>query len=224
MAAGKMIFMTMFDGNAIGVYHVEPNGTRRRRAGADPGSLRHHRKTSSGSVIPMRRKVTKCWRRLFSTARRRGSLRLFARRNAEGRSAGLWRAARPARGRHKKLHRRAEGRGTRVHRRLLLWRLGGVGRCLPLRRADGGVQLLRQAGAGDGGRNTQMPDDLSFRKERHEHPMDGVEKLRAIHPDVPVYVYDAGHGFNSDRPTHRDETSAKLARERTLELFRANGG
>jgi carboxymethylenebutenolidase len=55
-------------------------------------------------------------------------------------------------------------------------------------------------------------------------PLEGVEKLKTKRPEVAVYVYDAGHGFNSERPTHHNATAAKLARERTLELFRKNGG
>ncbi|MDE2162290.1 MAG: dienelactone hydrolase family protein [Alphaproteobacteria bacterium] len=51
-------------------------------------------------------------------------------------------------------------------------------------------------------------------------PLDGVEKLKAKRPEVAVYVYEAGHGFNSDRPTHHDAAAAKLARQRTLDLFR----
>jgi len=51
-----------------------------------------------------------------------------------------------------------------------------------------------------------------------------VEKVRAAHPEVQVYLYDAGHGFNSDRRSDYHEPSARLARERTLALFRANGG
>ena len=55
-------------------------------------------------------------------------------------------------------------------------------------------------------------------------PLDGVRKVEAAHPEVPVYIYDAGHGFNSDRADHHNEAAAKLARQRTLDLFRKNGG
>ena len=48
--------------------------------------------------------------------------------------------------------------------------------------------------------------------------------MSAKHPEVPVYLYDAGHGFNSDRRADYHAESARLARERTLALFRANGG
>lgn len=53
-------------------------------------------------------------------------------------------------------------------------------------------------------------------------PMDGVDRLIArAWPKACVHVYDAGHGFNSDRRKDYHEPSADLARERTLELFEA---
>ena len=56
-------------------------------------------------------------------------------------------------------------------------------------------------------------------------PMDGVEALIAkAHPLAEVFVYEAGHGFNSDRRKDYHEPSADLARERTLTLFGACGG
>jgi carboxymethylenebutenolidase len=56
-------------------------------------------------------------------------------------------------------------------------------------------------------------------------PMDGVEALIAKeHPTAQIFVYDANHGFNSDRRKDYHEPSADLARERTLGLFAACGG
>lgn len=56
-------------------------------------------------------------------------------------------------------------------------------------------------------------------------PMEGVEKLiERAHPTAQIFVYDANHGFNSDRRKDYHEESADLARERTLGLFRACGG
>lgn len=56
-------------------------------------------------------------------------------------------------------------------------------------------------------------------------PMEGVEALIARnHPTAQVFVYEAGHGFNSDRRKDFHEPSADLARERTLALFKACGG
>ena len=68
------------------------------------------------------------------------------------------------------------------------------------------------------------PTILHFGEHDPGIPMEGVRKVAELHPGVPVHVYDAGHGFQSDRRTDYHEPSAKLARERTLALFRANGG
>jgi len=72
--------------------------------------------------------------------------------------------------------------------------------------------------------NPKCPTILHFGEKDHGIPMDAVEKIKTAHPDVKVFVYPAGHGFNSDRRADYDEASAKLAKQRTLELFRANGG
>jgi carboxymethylenebutenolidase len=72
--------------------------------------------------------------------------------------------------------------------------------------------------------NPKCPTILHFGRHDHGIPMEEVEKVKRLHPDVKVYLYDAGHGFNSDRRADYNEEAAKLARQRTLELFRANGG
>jgi carboxymethylenebutenolidase len=48
------------------------------------------------------------------------------------------------------------------------------------------------------------------------------KKIAAAHPEVPIYVYDAGHGFNCDMRQSYDGPSAKLARERSLEFLKKN--
>ena len=68
------------------------------------------------------------------------------------------------------------------------------------------------------------PTILHFGRHDHGIPMEGVEKVAKLHPEVGVHVYEAGHGFNSDRRTDYHAESAALARQRTLDLFRANGG
>ncbi|MGB5077474.1 MAG: dienelactone hydrolase family protein [Sphingorhabdus sp.] len=56
-------------------------------------------------------------------------------------------------------------------------------------------------------------------------PMESVESLIARnHPTAQIFVYDANHGFNSDRRKDYHAPSADLARERTLALFKACGG
>jgi carboxymethylenebutenolidase len=70
----------------------------------------------------------------------------------------------------------------------------------------------------------RCPVILHFGKTDASIPMEIVEQVRAAHPEVPVYVYDAGHGFNSDRRSDYHEDSARLARLRTLQLFQRAGG
>ena len=54
-----------------------------------------------------------------------------------------------------------------------------------------------------------------------EHiPMSGVEALTAKkYSHTEIYLYEAGHGFNSDRRADYHPESAKQARQRTLALF-----
>ena len=51
-------------------------------------------------------------------------------------------------------------------------------------------------------------------------PINGVEALIAKnHQTAQIFIYDANHGFNSDRRKDYHQPSADLARERTLALF-----
>ncbi|WP_244624662.1 dienelactone hydrolase family protein [Sphingomonas sp. So64.6b] len=71
----------------------------------------------------------------------------------------------------------------------------------------------------------RVPVILHFGRHDTGIPMEGVEKvIAADHPNATIYVYEAGHGFNSDRRKDYHEPSADLAKARTLELFAANGG
>ncbi|HXV00159.1 MAG TPA: dienelactone hydrolase family protein [Caulobacteraceae bacterium] len=54
-------------------------------------------------------------------------------------------------------------------------------------------------------------------------PPDVIARIGEAHPDVPLYLYDAGHGFASDR-ADRHADSARLAWLRTLQLFARHGG
>lgn len=55
-------------------------------------------------------------------------------------------------------------------------------------------------------------------------PPEVVETIAEAHPDIPLYIYDAGHGFASDRRNDYHPDSARLARLRTLQLFARAGG
>ncbi len=65
----------------------------------------------------------------------------------------------------------------------------------------------------------KVPTELHF-GERDQHiPLSDVDKIRARHPDMPIYVYPADHGFNCDERGSYDAKSAEIARGRTLDFF-----
>ena len=52
-------------------------------------------------------------------------------------------------------------------------------------------------------------------------PLEKVEQVAAAHPDIPIYLYDAGHGFSCDRRASFDRASHELAWRRTTEFLDA---
>lgn len=56
-------------------------------------------------------------------------------------------------------------------------------------------------------------------KDAHIPLKGAVDKIEAAHPDVPVYVYEAGHGFARRNSADYDAASDALAFERTIALF-----
>ncbi|HEX4199491.1 MAG TPA: dienelactone hydrolase family protein [Caulobacteraceae bacterium] len=79
------------------------------------------------------------------------------------------------------------------------------------------------AGAAD--LTPKIPVICHFGRKDGHIPADEVKaKLAETQPQVPVYIYEnSGHGFNNDGRPDSDSEDAKLARERTLALFEANG-
>lgn len=53
-------------------------------------------------------------------------------------------------------------------------------------------------------------------------PPADVEAIRAAHPELPVYLYDAGHAFVAPNGYHED--SARLSKLRTLAHFTRHSG
>ena len=51
-----------------------------------------------------------------------------------------------------------------------------------------------------------------------------MDRIGKTFPDVPVYMYDAGHGFNCDHRGSYDESSFRTARQRTLDFFAGHLG
>ena len=70
----------------------------------------------------------------------------------------------------------------------------------------------------------KVPTILHFGKADASIPPEAVEAIAERHPDLPIYLYDAGHGFVSDRRRDYDADSARLARLRTLAHFSRHGG
>jgi carboxymethylenebutenolidase len=68
------------------------------------------------------------------------------------------------------------------------------------------------------------PVQLHFGEQDHAIPLAGVDRLKAVHPELPVYLYPAGHGFNCDQRASYHAESARLARERTLAFLRQHLG
>lgn len=66
----------------------------------------------------------------------------------------------------------------------------------------------------------RCPVMLHFGSKDQHIPQEAVAKIQTAHPDVPVYFYDAGHGFNCDARAAYDAASAKLARKRSLKFLK----
>lgn len=67
-----------------------------------------------------------------------------------------------------------------------------------------------------------VPTILHFGKLDAHIPMSDVDAIDQAHSDVPVYVYDADHGFNCDHRPGFDADASKLAKQRTLAFFAEN--
>ncbi|WP_054008381.1 dienelactone hydrolase family protein [Cypionkella psychrotolerans] len=65
----------------------------------------------------------------------------------------------------------------------------------------------------------KCPTMLHFGAQDGHIPVDKVREFAAARPDVPVYIYDADHGFNCDARASYNAEAAKLAQERTSAHF-----
>jgi carboxymethylenebutenolidase len=74
------------------------------------------------------------------------------------------------------------------------------------------------------GEQPNCPVQLHFGEQDHAIPLAGVKQLQAAHPEVPVHIYPAGHGFNCDQRGSYHAESARIARERTLAFLREHIG
>jgi carboxymethylenebutenolidase len=70
----------------------------------------------------------------------------------------------------------------------------------------------------------KCPIILHFGRNDPTIPPETVAAIAAAYPEIPIHLYDAGHGFVSDRRADYQPDAARLARLRTLQLFAMNGG
>jgi carboxymethylenebutenolidase len=61
---------------------------------------------------------------------------------------------------------------------------------------------------------------LHFGKKDQHLPPSEIETIRRHRADLPLFLYDAGHGFNCDRRDSYDAPSAAPAQGRTLAFLR----
>ena len=74
------------------------------------------------------------------------------------------------------------------------------------------------------GETPNCPTILHFGRNDASIPVADAEKIKAAHPDCPVYLYDAGHGFNCDRRADFNAEASQVALTRTMDLFRQHVG
>jgi carboxymethylenebutenolidase len=70
------------------------------------------------------------------------------------------------------------------------------------------------------GEPLSAPVILHFGKQDTHIPAEDVEKIHAAHPEVEIFWYDAGHGFNRDVDASYNSEAARLARARSLEFLK----
>ncbi len=66
----------------------------------------------------------------------------------------------------------------------------------------------------------EVPVMLHFGEQDRHIPLNDVEKIRAAYPELPLFTYAAGHGFNCNARADYQEASAQLARRRSLDFLR----
>lgn len=222
MCKGKMIQMTMPDGASIGVYHVEPYGVRRGGLVLiqEIFGITEHIKDTADSFCSEGYEV------LAPSLFDREAPGFIASADEIQKGVDL------AYKRHPFDLSAADAKAC-AHELKKNGLVFGVGYCY------GGSVAWALACRSDemaavssyyGKLAPEMADEkpkcpviCHFGMQDQSIPLDKVEHLKTLRPEVGVHLYEAGHGFNSPRPGHHNAAAAKLARDRTLEFFRAHG-
>ena len=102
---------------------------------------------------------------------------------------------------------------------------GGTGAWVAAARCEGLAAVSCFYGGGIAalaGLTPRVPTILHFGRRDELIPLADVEAIEAAHPDLPVWLYDAGHAFVAPSEFHPD--SARLGKLRTLQLFHRAAG
>jgi len=102
---------------------------------------------------------------------------------------------------------------------LLTWRaacmLQGLSAAAPY--YGGGMTTEAEAA-----RQARVPVMAHFAEEDKWISMDSVQAFKVAHPNVQVFTYPADHGFNCNHRGAWQAEAAALAKQRTLDFFKAN--
>ena len=221
---GQMITLSAHDGHRLGAYEAQPTGRARGAIVVVQeifGVNGHIRRVADGYAASGYRVVAPA---LFDRVRPGIELGYTDADIAEGRSI------------REKItfdHALADVAAARDALRET-GKVGVVGYCwggtvtwLAAARLEGFAAASSYYGGGIGkfaGESPRCPVQCHFGDRDHAISLDEVDAVRKANPGVQVFVYPSGHGFNCDERASYDATSAALARERTLEFFRAHLG
>jgi carboxymethylenebutenolidase len=100
--------------------------------------------------------------------------------------------------------------------------LGGTVAYLSATRLNGIAAAVGYYGGGiaaAANEKTKVPVMLHFGDADQGIPLTDVDKIRAAHPEIPIHVYHAGHGFSCDERGSFEPESARLALGRTLDFL-----
>lgn len=97
---------------------------------------------------------------------------------------------------------------------------GGTLAWLSACQVDGFNAAVSYYGGGIGELTSMQPECPSifhFGEQDHGIPITEINSLKQAHPECPIYIYPAGHGFNCEQRDSFHLTSSKIAFERTIQ-------
>jgi len=68
--------------------------------------------------------------------------------------------------------------------------------------------------------SAHCPVLMHFGEQDHGIPLADIDKIRTAHPEIPVHLYEAGHGFSCDARASYSPGAANLAFGRTLAFLK----